>query len=152
MSNNIVWRQLPNDIIELPNGNINLYSILNKWDAEIPTIKSITRHNAEDAFKKHFKGHDTEIADYVIVKYSNNYYIIWLNGPPTDDNQYTGIKDAIIKGIKGGIINVTLASKEKRKSNNKKSEDGNFGGSRRSRYSKKSKRSKRSKQTRRSKK
>ena len=146
-----MWRQLPNTI-KLSNGTeIDLYSILNKRDAEIPTIESITRHNAEDAFNKHFEGHSTEIADYVIVKCSNDYYIIWLNGPPTDDNQYNGIKAGIIS-IKDDIINVTLASKEKRKSNNKKSEDGKIGGSRRSRYSKKSKRSKRSKQTRRSKK
>ena len=116
-----------------------LYNILKTFDTTIPTIPSITRDNAEFAFNAHFRGQSTEIADYVIVKCNNDYYIIWLNGPPTDDNQYTGIKD--------GIIKVNLASNNE--SNNK---NHTYGGSRRSRYSKKSKRSKRSKQTRRSKK
>ena len=120
-------------------GTTPLYSILNTLDNKIPKIPSITRHNAEIAFNDHFRGQSTEIADYVIVKCNNDYYIIWLNGPPTDDNQYTGIKD--------GIIKVNLASNNE--SNNK---NHTYGGSRRSRYSKKSKRSKRSKQTRRSKK
>lgn len=151
MTNNIMWRQLPNDMIL---DTTPLYNILKTFDTTIPTIPSITRDNAEFAFNAHFRGQSTEIADYVIVKCNNDYYIIWLNGPPTDDNQYTGIKDGII-GIKDGIIiKVNLASEIKPKSNVKPKSNKNptDGGSRRSRYSKKSKRSKRSKQTRRSKK